>query len=255
MRTTLPQWRYRLECFKVVRLFRSEKLMGAIMMDAFTTALPTDFRGVVRLFPLNDLVLFPGVVLPLHIFESRYQEMLENAIAHDELVTMATLMPGFEHDYFSRPPVSPFVCVGRVLTHEKTPQGTYDLMLVGLERARIEREIEPVRSYRRAQVRLLESLSAPDDSSDQRAVELAEGASNLLPAMQTVIQELIDHDVSMAALTDFLSFYLPLPTETKLQLLAEPDPGSRAELLSATISEGLSQTGRRSRRPVDFSDN
>ena len=41
--------------------------------------LPPDFCGQVRLFPLSNLVLFPGNVLPLHIFESRYEEMLEDA--------------------------------------------------------------------------------------------------------------------------------------------------------------------------------
>ena len=49
-------------------------------MEAYTTALPTDFGGEVRLFPLSNLVLFPGIVLPLHIFESRYKEMLEDAL-------------------------------------------------------------------------------------------------------------------------------------------------------------------------------
>ncbi|MHB8866061.1 MAG: LON peptidase substrate-binding domain-containing protein, partial [Pirellulaceae bacterium] len=64
---------------------------------------PPDFCGEVRLFPLSDLVMFPSNVLPLHIFESRYMEMLEDALRGDQLVAMATLTPGFEHDYFSRP--------------------------------------------------------------------------------------------------------------------------------------------------------
>ena len=78
-------------------------------MNAFTIGLPKDFRGEVRLFPLPNLVIFPGNVLPLHIFESRYKEMLEDALRRDELVTMATLTPGFEYDYYSRPPISPVV--------------------------------------------------------------------------------------------------------------------------------------------------
>ena len=51
--------------------------------------------------------MFPSNVLPLHIFESRYKEMLEDALRGDQLVAMATLMPGFEHDYYSRPPRVP----------------------------------------------------------------------------------------------------------------------------------------------------
>ena len=57
--------------------------------------LPPSFDGEVRLFPLSNLVMFPNSLLPLHIFESRYREMLEDAVQDDQLMTMATLMPGF----------------------------------------------------------------------------------------------------------------------------------------------------------------
>ena len=92
--------------------------------------LPPIFDGEVRLFPLSNLVMFPNNLLPLHIFESRYREMLEDAVQADQLITMATLVPGFEHDYYSRPPIAPVVCIGRVTAHEKTEQGTYNLMLL-----------------------------------------------------------------------------------------------------------------------------
>ena len=56
--------------------------------------LPHDFSGTVRLFPLPNLVMFPHVVQPLHIFEPRYREMLEDALEHDRLLAMALLQPG-----------------------------------------------------------------------------------------------------------------------------------------------------------------
>ena len=99
--------------------------------------LPASFNGEVRLFPLPDVVMFPHNVLPLHIFESRYREMLEDAVQNDHLITMATLEPGYTSDYYSRPPLSPFVCVGRVAAHERTKKGTYNLVVIGLQRARI----------------------------------------------------------------------------------------------------------------------
>ena len=84
-------------------------------MTAHDLDFPPDFCGEVRLFPLSNLVMFPSNVLPLHIFESRYKEMLEDALRGDQLVAMATLLPGFEHDYYGRPPVCPSVCIGRVI--------------------------------------------------------------------------------------------------------------------------------------------
>jgi ATP-dependent Lon protease len=224
-------------------------------MEAHTFAFPTDFRGEVRLFPLSELVLFPGIVLPLHIFESRYKEMLEDALAGDELVTMATLMAGFEHDYYSRPPISPIVCIGRVLSHEKTPHGTYNLTLAGLERARIQHEIEPVRSYRRAKVCTLGGVCSPaDETGNRQAVKLAEEMLKILPAARPVVEKLLKHG-ALHALTDFVSFHLPLGIELKLRLLAEPDPGVRAELLLGWLSTVNSATGGRRQRRVDFSDN
>ena len=61
-------------------------------MSAESLGLPPDFGGEVRLFPLPNLVMFPSNVLPLHIFESRYREMLEDAVQSDQLITMATRM-------------------------------------------------------------------------------------------------------------------------------------------------------------------
>ena len=69
--------------------------------------LPDDFSGRVRLFPLPNLVLFPGVMQPLHIFEPRYRAMLEAALASDGLIAMSVLLDGWQQDYEGRPPMSP----------------------------------------------------------------------------------------------------------------------------------------------------
>ncbi len=58
---------------------------------------PDDFSGRVRLFPLPNLVLFPHVVQPLHMFEPRYCEMLQDALAGDRLLAMVLLEQGWEH--------------------------------------------------------------------------------------------------------------------------------------------------------------
>ena len=71
-------------------------------MSLHSFDLPTDFDGQARLFPLSDLVMFPNNLLPLHIFESRYCEMLEDATRSDQLIAMATLLPGFEDEYYVR---------------------------------------------------------------------------------------------------------------------------------------------------------
>lgn len=204
-------------------------------------SLPPDFNGVVRLFPLPDLVMFPGNALPLHIFESRYVEMLEDALQHDQLITMATLLPGHDHDYHSRPPIAPVVCISEVTTHRRTDEGTYNLMIVGLQRARVANEVEPVRSFRRASVELFDDqLELSETESVELCNELAKQVVQKLPGGKELAKALRDGELELARLTDILSHVLPLSMEVKLQLLGEPNVARRAELLIANSSTGVS---------------
>jgi len=87
-----------------------------------------NFSGTVRLFPLPNLVLFPHVMQPLHIFEPRYRSLLEDALRSDGLIAMATLAPGWEADYEGRPPLYPTACLGRIATHRQLDDGTYNVL-------------------------------------------------------------------------------------------------------------------------------
>src|SRR5947209_20304544 len=103
------------------------------------------------LFPLPDVVLFPNVFLPLHIFEPRYREMVGDALAGDRMLGMVLLKPGWERDYEGQPPVYPIGCSG-VITHaERLQDGRYNIVLRGVERFRIREEDHGL-SYRRAVV-------------------------------------------------------------------------------------------------------
>jgi uncharacterized protein len=117
------------------------------------------------LFPLPNVVLFPNVFLPLHIFEPRYRQMVADAIRGDRMIGMVLLRPGWQQDYDGRPPVYPVGCSG-VITHlEKLPDGRYNIVLRGLERFRIVREDHTL-SYRRG---VVESLAERPITTDDRA--------------------------------------------------------------------------------------
>jgi uncharacterized protein len=118
------------------------------------------------IFPLPNVVLFPNVFLPLHIFEARYREMVADALASDRLIGMVLLRPGWERDYEGRPPVYPIGCSG-VITHaERLADGRYNLVLRGLERFRIVGE-EDGKTYRRASI---EPLAERTLETDERQV-------------------------------------------------------------------------------------
>src|SRR5262245_22052835 len=121
-------------------------------------SLPQNFNGTARLFPLPNLVLFPGVVQGLHMFEPRYRQMTADALTEDRLIALVLLRPGWEANYASRPAVHPTACLGRIETDQRLEDGRYNLQLRGLSRVRIVQEIETGKLYRSARVEVLEDI-------------------------------------------------------------------------------------------------
>jgi Lon protease-like protein len=123
-------------------------------MDILPAAIP--------LFPLPNVVLFPNVTLPLHIFEPRYREMVRDALEGDRIIGMVLLRPGWEKDYEGRPDIYEVGCAGLITHAERTEDGRYNVVLRGLEKFRIRQE-DHQRSYRLAEVEtILEPMSERD---------------------------------------------------------------------------------------------
>jgi uncharacterized protein len=105
----------------------------------------------IPLFPLPNVVLFPGVFLPLHVFEERYRALTRDALAGDRIIGMALLRPGFEGDYEGRPPIYQVGCAGVISHSDRLPDGRYNIVLHGLSKFRIVEELGDG-EYRRARV-------------------------------------------------------------------------------------------------------
>ncbi|MCA9259650.1 MAG: LON peptidase substrate-binding domain-containing protein [Planctomycetales bacterium] len=199
------------------------------------------FRGVVRLFPLPDLVLFPHVMQPLHIFEPRYLQLLHEALDSDGLIAMSTFLPGWEANYEGRPGLCHALCIGRVVTHQRQDDGAYNVMLLGLRRARLIEELPPRKLFREARVELLEDLQ-PERSADfnqSLQAELCEKFRQFLPddfGDNPSVVDLLQSEASLAALTDLVSFAAPLETPVKYELLAERDVEVRARRLCDALA-------------------
>jgi Lon protease-like protein len=116
----------------------------------------------IPIFPLPNAVLFPGVFLPLHIFEPRYRAMVADALRGDRVIGMALLRPGWESDYEGRPPIFAIGCAGLVTHAERLPDGRFDIVLKGLSRFRVVEE-EPGRPYRVARVEGLAEAAVDRD--------------------------------------------------------------------------------------------
>jgi len=194
------------------------------------------FKGTARLFPLPDLVMFPHVMQPLHIYEPRYRDLLNAALDSDGLIAMCMLGPGWESDYEGRPALLPHACLGKVVTHQRQDDGHYNVLLLGLRRIQIESELPADRSYREAKVTLLEDFcyTENDDARSVLQAELTEKFQESLPQGQPSnpnVEELLSSEIPLGVLTDLVSFAVPLDLKTKCKLLGESDIDRRAEML------------------------
>ncbi|MEO5897698.1 MAG: LON peptidase substrate-binding domain-containing protein [Vicinamibacterales bacterium] len=122
----------------------------------------------IPIFPLPNVVLFPNVFLPLHIFEPRYRQMVADALDDDRLIGIVLLRPGWEGDYEGRPPVFPIGCAGLISHHERLPDGRYNIVLRGLEKFRVEDQ-DDSRLYRIARVTSLDEPLLESQRAEVRA--------------------------------------------------------------------------------------
>jgi uncharacterized protein len=194
------------------------------------------FSGVARLFPLPNLVIYPHVMQPLHIYEERYREMLEDALATDRLIAMALLEPGWEADYESRPPVARYACLGKIVTHHRLKDGRYNLLLMGVGRIRIVEEMPPLRSFRQAKVELLGETfaNASTDHIDELECEMMAAFQRHLPCgcqAPEQLREMFSQHLPLCMMTDLAAYALPLDLALRQQLLAENRVDVRAQLL------------------------
>ncbi len=208
------------------------------------------------IFPLTGVVLFPEVQAPLHIFERRYRQMTEAALAGSRQIGMVVIAREHAHETAGDPPLHPVGCTGRIRQAQKLPDGRYNLVLEGTRRFRIlEEPARPAeRLYRVAKV---EPLDDPFPAADCQAVtrlrdriatHLAELRRRNDPEHPRKFSEQIFRGVGDAAFVNSLCQALSFPTDEKLALLDAPDLLSRCELLEGLLSFRVAGLGAGRRR-------
>lgn len=107
---------------------------------------------VIPIFPLPRTVLLPGEVLPLHVFEPRYRDMVRDALASHRVIGMVQPVPDSDSDDVGLADVRPVGCVGFIAQHQELPDGRFLLWLLGLERFQIDAELTGATRYRQVRV-------------------------------------------------------------------------------------------------------
>lgn len=178
-------------------------------------------------FALPNLILYPGATLPLHLFEPRYRQLMEDLLAGESReLFLGTLLPDWEEEYFEAPPMAEVGGVGRVIQHRRDDDGNFDILVEGLHRARVVRELETDLPYRTVEVQSLDTAPTP-------AVQAPDLHRGVLDTLRRLAGTLPDgaEERSLDYLADILLVHLPLPTPRKIEFFSMESATARAQAL------------------------
>jgi len=200
-----------------------------------------NFDGKVRLFPLPNVVLFPRVIQPLHIFEPRYKQMIEDALDDNGLIALCLLRPSAGYGANNVAPIYSEICIGKIIQEERLPDGRFNLLLQGVSRAKIIKEVNDGKLYRTAKVEILHDVPLPSEENANRIrTKLLKRMTKWFtqqPSAKAQLDRLVQSDLSLGNLCDVFSFALPLSVDLKILLLQLVNIEDRAMLLLEVIEQ------------------
>jgi len=198
----------------------------------------TTFPRSVPVFPLAEVVLFPGALLPLHIFEKRYQAMVRDVLDGDKLIAIGLLKQCTKVEYNERPPFHDTVCVGQVIHHERLPGGRSNIALLGLSAGRAV-PADGAEPYRMARVELLADKFDADAEYEEKLkrafAEVVPGGGDVDALREQLLEFLSAEDVP-AALLNTCALTAPLAAAEKLELLETRSVSSRLDRLLTLLA-------------------
>ncbi len=178
--------------------------------------------SALKVFPLSSVVLFPGMAVPLHIFEARYRELVKDSLASNRVMAMSQPAAGAARESVARPALNPICCAGVIAWHEELAGGRFNIIVRGVARARIGEELPARKQYREVRAEILgdPAFSGPEEEQLRQTVFELGG---LLPHSfgQTVLQNAAS--ASGGSLADAMAAALVIDLERRQQLLSELD--------------------------------
>ncbi len=201
--------------------------------------LSAEVLAALPLFPLPEVVFFPRVALPLHVFEPRYREMMDFALAHHRHIGVVLLKPGYAAQYHGRPPVHGVLTAGRLVKAERLADGRWNIVLRGVERVRIAEEHQGrSEAFRLARVESLPDLPSPVDRAAVETLRaLVLEIARVVPEIGPPVASLFRRSSDPVRLCHELASRLVADTHVQQALLEERDPSLRLERLVEVFAE------------------
>ena len=201
----------------------------------------SDLPQVIPVFPLGGAILLPRGQLPLNIFEPRYLNMVDDAMAGDRMIGLIQPAGGPAH----QPGLTAVGCAGRITSFAETSDGRYLITLTGVSRFRVAAELSSPTPYRQVRADFSDheaDLSPPQDGPFDRPAFLA-ALKSYLERRQLEIDWDTADAAPREALVNSLSMALPFDPAEKQALLEACDLDVRAESLKALLQIDAAERG------------
>jgi Lon protease-like protein len=176
------------------------------------------------------------------VFEPRYRELTKHCLATHQIMGVARLRPGFESAYYGRPPVFERFGVGKIICSEELPDGRFALLLRGIARVEIERELPAEHAYRCVAARQLADETAnPGDVRDhhKKLIMLCDRLAEVIEEGGPQLRDLVRSFDTPGECADAVAAALIMDADTRQELLEACDPTVRLQRTLGHVSHLL----------------
>lgn len=206
------------------------------------------------MFPLPQIVFFPGTVLPLHIFEPRYRAMIQDVRRENLPIIMGNLRAERRLDPLGRPEVASVAGIGTMKSCEELPDGRFLIELSGVSRVRILSEHGQEKLYRRVSFELLECHSS-DLKAEEKDTETAQlivaSLRNANEKVADFLAQLIRKASDGSELSDSLASAIIADPLERQSLLEELDTSARMHRVVSRLAELLTISAKSDGSPAN----
>ena len=202
--------------------------------------------GALPLFPLPQAVLFPGAVLPLHVFEPRYKAMIRDCLASHRALSVVQIVDPEAVDEHGHPVIAPVAGVGTIVDHVELSESRYNILVRGRARVRLE-ELPFVDPYRRARATVLDTNEA--DAPERDITALVSNATSFVALVRERDRDFefrLPKGATPGAIADLCAHHLIIDATERQEVLETLDLPDRILLVTEALALqrlALSKTG------------
>lgn len=193
--------------------------------------------GALPLFPL-PAVLFPGAMMPLHIFEPRYRAMVRDALDTHRVIAIVLVTDPDKCDAHGHPEIAQVAGAGVIIDHAELPSGRFNILVRGRARVQIEEELPFGETpYRRARASILTPPPGEAEPSDLSAlVSAAAGFTARVRERDPSFDFTLPRDAPAGAVADLCAQQLILNLRERQAALETLEVGARVRRVAEVLA-------------------